>query len=270
MTPSLDSDILERDAATHPSNNSTPVPSDDAPAAPMVEIDGLTKSFGSLDVLQGITTEFARGEVTALVGPNGSGKTTLIKCILGLVRPDAGTITLDGTVLDGDCEYRERIGYMPQDAQFPANLSAREVIEMLKDLRGSPEDTDEELIEAFDLRPELDKPIRTLSGGTRQKVNAVTAFLFRPDLVILDEPTAGLDPSASSTLKDKILSLQADGTTFILTSHVMSELEELARNLAFLLHGGIQYDGPIDDLKQSTDTRNLERAIAHMMNDDTP
>lgn len=255
--------------------NSRPTPetslSDDRPATqPMVQLDGLEKSFGSLDVLEGITTRIARGEITALVGPNGSGKTTLIKCILGLVRPDAGRITVDETTLNGDWQYREHIGYMPQDARFPENLSAREVIAMLKDLRGYPDDTDDDLVEAFNLIPELDKPIRTLSGGTRQKVNAVTAFLFRPDLIILDEPTAGLDPSASSTLKDKILSVQGEGTTFVLTSHVMSELEELSKNLAFLLHGKIQYDGPIDALKESTGTRNLERAIAHMMTDETP
>lgn len=259
---------MEVDLATKPSTNHTP--SADVVADPMVDIEGLTKSFGSLDVLRGITTRVPRGEVTALVGPNGSGKTTIIKCILGLVRPDGGQIAVDGTVVNGNCEYRERIGYMPQDARFPDNLTAREVIAMLKDLRGDPEDTDDGLIEAFSLEPELDKRIRNLSGGTRQKVNAVTAFLFRPDLVILDEPTAGLDPSASSTLKDKILELQAEGTTFILTSHVMSELEELSRNLAFLLHGRIQYDGPIDELKRTTGTRNLERAIAHMMTDDTP
>lgn len=238
----------------------------DTTASSMVSIDALVKSFGSLDVLEGVSTQIPRGQVTAIVGPNGSGKTTLIKCILGLVRPDAGMITVDGTTLDGDWRYRERIGYMPQAARFPENLSAREVLGMLKDLRGHPDNTDEELIERFDLEPELDKPIRTLSGGNRQKVNAVTAFLFRPNLIILDEPTAGLDPAASSVLKDKIQNAQAQGTTFILTSHVMSELEELASHLAFLLRGTIQYDGRIDALTESTGTRNLERAIAHLMN----
>lgn len=269
MTFHPDTSTLDVDTDSRPTPD--PSSSDDRPTSlPMVQIDGLEKGFGALDVLDGITIRIPRGEITALVGPNGSGKTTLIKCILGLVRPDAGRITVDETILNGDWQYRERIGYMPQEARFPENLSAREVIAMLKDLRGHPDDTDEELVERFDLTPELDKPIRTLSGGTRQKVNAVTAFLFRPDLVILDEPTAGLDPSASSTLKDKILNVQAEGTTFILTSHVMSELEELSKNLAFLLHGDIQYDGPIDDLKESTGTRNLERAIAHMMTEETP
>lgn len=269
---SLDSSAVASDSVDSTAVDADVVEStsDEPTARPMVGIDGLKKSFGTLDVLQGIHTEIPREHVTAIVGPNGSGKTTLIKCILGLVRPDAGTITVDGTELNGDWQYRERIGYMPQAARFPENLSAREVIAMLKDLRGNPDDTDEDLVEAFQLASELDKPIRDLSGGTRQKVNAVTAFLFRPDLVILDEPTAGLDPVASSTLKDKVQSVQEEGTTFIITSHVMSELEELASHLAFLLHGGIQFDGLIDTLKRSTGTPNLERAIAHMMSDETP
>ena len=250
---------METLVQTAPSTNHTP------PGDALVEVTGLEKRFGDLRVLQGVDVRVERGSVAAIVGPNSSGKTTLIKCILGLVHPDAGRITVGDQVLNGDEQYRRRIGYMPQGARFPENLSAREVIAMLKDLRGNPETVDDELIDAFDLAPELDKPIRTLSGGTRQKVNAVTAFLFRPDLVILDEPTAGLDPVASSTLKDKIRREQTRGTTFILTSHVMSELEELSSHLAFLLNGTIRFEGPIDTLKANTNAHNLERAIARMM-----
>lgn len=236
------------------------------PAAdPIIQIAGLHKQFGDLEVLTGIDMQITRGRTTAIVGPNASGKTTLIKCLLGLVRPDDGQIRLDGTVLDDNWRYRARIGYMQQGAHFPGNLSAREVIAMLTDLRGNPEQPDTELIDAFKLEPELDKPIRTLSGGTRQKVNAVIAFLFDPDLVILDEPTAGLDPVASSQLKDKIRAERDEGTTFILTSHIMSELDELANDLAFLLDGKIRFEGPIDAIKETTDQANLERAIAQMM-----
>lgn len=237
------------------------VPLDDT----IIEVEGLEKRFGDLHVLQGVDVHVPRGEITAIVGPNGSGKTTLIKLILGLVRSDDGRIVVDGIKLNGTWQYRERIGYMPQGARFPENLTAREVLAMLKDLRGNPSNTDEELIGGFNLEPELDKPIRTLSGGNRQKVNAVTAFLFNPEIVILDEPTAGLDPVGSSVLKDKIRKEQEHGTTFILTSHIMSELEELADHLVFLLDGHIQFEGPIATLKRDTDQRNLERAIAHVM-----
>ena len=241
-----------------------PSPAPDA-ASPMVDVRGLDKRFGSLHVLRSLDLRIARGRITAIVGPNGSGKTTLIKILLGLVRPDAGTVAIDETQVGDGWQYRERIGYMPQAARYPENLTPREVFAMLKDLRGYPDAIDEELIDAFHLHPELEKPLRTLSGGNRQKVGAVIAFLFRPDLVILDEPTAGLDPVASSTLKDKIRQEQERGTTFLLTSHVMSELDVLADDVAVLLDGHIRYSGPIRTLKQQANEQHLERAIAHLM-----
>lgn len=231
----------------------------------MVDISGLDKSFGKLRVLRGLDLRVERGKVTAIVGPNGSGKTTLIKIILGLARADRGRIVVDGREVTHDGLQRERIGYMPQAARFPENLTARHVLAMLQDLRGKTRDRDKELIDAFDLSREMDKPLRTLSGGNRQKVSAVIAFLFHPEIVILDEPTAGLDPVASSILKDKIRLEAARGTTFILTSHIMSEIEELASNLAFLLDGSIRFSGPIDELKHATGQTRLERAIAHLM-----
>ncbi|MEP0547287.1 MAG: ABC transporter ATP-binding protein [Rhodothermales bacterium] len=232
---------------------------------PLVEVTGLEKSFGALRVLDGVDLRLRPGRVTAVVGPNGSGKTTLIKSILGLVRPDGGRVVFDGEEVGRDEAYRRRIGYMPQAARFPENLTAREVLTMLRDLRGNPTATDDDLIGALRLEPELDKPLRTLSGGTRQKVNAAVAFLFRPDLVILDEPTAGLDPVASSALKDKVRAAQATGTTFLLTSHIMSELEELADDVAFLLDGRVRFQGTADELKARGGHDRLERALAHLM-----
>jgi Cu-processing system ATP-binding protein len=234
----------------------------------MLEITGLTKRFGKLTVLDGVDLTARAGRVTAVLGPNGAGKTTLIKSVLGLARPDGGAIRLGGDVVSGDA-YRARIGYMPQLARFPENLSAAELIAMVKDLRGATDPTalDEELIARFDLAPHLRKPLRALSGGTRQKVNAVLAFLFRPALLILDEPTAGLDPIASGVLKDKILAERAAGRTFVLTGHVMSELEELAHHddLAFLVDGRVRFAGPVEELLRATRQTKLERAVAHLM-----
>ena len=231
----------------------------------MIEIGGLEKSFGRLEVLRGVDLNVPSGRVTALVGPNGSGKTTLIQCVLGLVRPDAGWIQVGEKVLDEGYDYRRGIGYMPQAAPFPDNLSAGEVLDMLRDIRGGETAPDEDLIERFDLKPELDKPLRTLSGGTRQKVNAVIAFLFRPPLIILDEPTAGLDPIASRALKDKILEERQRGCTFVITSHIMSELEELAEYVSFIIEGRIRFSGKAEDLKADTGETTLERAVASMM-----
>ena len=231
----------------------------------MIEIQGLTKRYGRQQVLRGVDVGIQAGRVTALIGPNGAGKTTLVKILLGLARADGGEIRFDGAALDGSVAYRSRIGYMPQIARFPENLTAADLVAMLRDLRGADARVDEELIDRLALGDAMHKPLRVLSGGTRQKVNAVTAFLFRPDLLILDEPTSGLDPASSSVLKDKIREERDAGRTFILTSHVMSELEEMADDVAFLLDGTIRFAGSVHDLKVETRQFTLERAIAQIM-----
>ena len=233
---------------------------------PMILVTGLTKRFGRLDVLRGLDLRIGRGRVTAVVGPNGSGKTTLIKSILGLVRPDGGEIQIDGRPVRGNLDVRSRIGYMPQAAPFPENLTGADVIAMLRDLRGPGARTDETLVHAFGLEGALHQPLRTLSGGTRQKVSAVIAFLFDPDLLILDEPTAGLDPVAGSTFKDKVQEAKAHGKTFLLTSHIMSEVEELADDLVYLLDGHVRFEGPVESLKRQTGQARLERALADLLN----
>lgn len=230
-----------------------------------MEVLGLTKAFGRLTVLDGLDLCVRPGQVTAIVGPNAAGKTTLIKSMLGLVRPDAGRILVGGVPVTADGAYRSRIGYMPQIARFPENLSARSLLALLVELRGSHADRDDGLVGALGLERQLDQPLRTLSGGTRQKVNAAMAFLFAPELLILDEPTAGLDPISSGILKDKIAAARAAGRTVIIASHVMSELEELADEVAVLLDGKLRFGGPVQELKRSTRQPTLERAIAHLM-----
>lgn len=232
---------------------------------PKIEIRGLSKAFGPIEVLRSVDLTVRRGRIIAIVGPNAAGKTTLIKAILGLTHADAGELAIDGVRAGHDDAYRARIGYMPQIGRFPENLTARELIGMLKDLRGGTATLDEELMDGLGIRPELDKPLRVLSGGTRQKINAVMAFLFSPDLLILDEPTAGLDPLSSSILKDKILAQRSTGTTFVVTSHVMSELEDLVDDVAFLLGGRMLFAGALSELKRVTRQATLERATAQMM-----
>ena len=231
----------------------------------MIQISKLTKRFGAQEVLRGVDLHIERGRVTGIVGPNGAGKTTLVKMILGLSHPTSGEIRVDDRVVNGDERYRARIGYMPQIARFPDNLTASELFAMLRDLRGDSGDLDEEMLKRFQLAPHLDKPLRILSGGTRQKVNACLALLFRPSLLLLDEPTAGLDPLSSATLKDKIHALRADGVTVVVASHIMSELEELCDDVAFLLDGSVRYVGPVSQLTAMTRQANLERAIAALM-----
>jgi len=231
----------------------------------VIEFSGITKRFGRLDVLRGVNLRVTRGRVLGIVGPNGSGKTTLIKLLLGLAHPTSGDIQMNGVSIVAGESYRAAIGYMPQIARFPENLSAREVLALIRDLRRTAPAIDEELLSSFNLAEQLDKPLRTLSGGTRQKVNACLALLFRPSLLVLDEPTAGLDPLSSALLKDKLLARRAEGATVIVTSHIMSELEELCDDVAFLLDGVVRYVGPVADLTALTRQATLERAIAALM-----
>ena len=232
---------------------------------PLVRITQLAKAFGSLPVLRSVDLVVRPGRVMAVVGPNGAGKTTLIKALLGLTHPDSGDILFGGSRVTGDEAYRARIGYMPQIARYPENLTGAELLGMLKDLRGADARIDEELIELLDLDAALAKPLRVLSGGTRQKVNAVMAFLFSPELLVLDEPTAGLDPLSSRILKDKILAASSAGRTVIVTSHIMNELEELADDVAFMVEGRALFVGTLEELKRITSQTTLERAIATMM-----
>ncbi|HEY6827147.1 MAG TPA: ABC transporter ATP-binding protein [Gemmatimonadaceae bacterium] len=232
----------------------------------MIEISKLTKRFGDHEVLRGVDLTIDRGRVMGIVGPNGAGKTTLIKTLLGLCQPTSGDILFDGrTIVGRDASYRAHIGYMPQIARFPENLTALELFDMVRDLRGTTGVLDAALLRGFALESQLDKPLRVLSGGTRQKINVCLALLFQPSLLVLDEPTAGLDPLSSAILKDRILALRGEGVTLLVASHIMSELEELCDDVAFLLDGVTRFAGPIGELTSMTRQANLERAIAALM-----
>jgi Cu-processing system ATP-binding protein len=231
----------------------------------VIKIRDLDKTYGRLRVLCSLSLDIPDGRVTAILGPNGAGKTTLIKSVLGLVRPDGGTIEVGGVRVNGTGDYRAGIGYMPQIPRYPENLTVREILHMIKDLRNRFAELDEELIELFELETQYDKPFKTLSGGNRQRVSAAIAFLFRPDILILDEPTAGLDPLASSTLKDKVKRERERGRTFVLTSHVMSEIEELADTVVYVLDGVVHFEESVSALLERTGEGTLERAMARMM-----
>jgi Cu-processing system ATP-binding protein len=230
----------------------------------MIKARGVSKSFGPIHVLEGIDVDIPMGEITAIVGPNASGKTTFNRILLGLVQPDAGEILFDGDSIIGQSAYRERIGYMPQAARFPENLCAGDVFEMIANLRGTLR-RDNELLDTLGMASILRTPFRQLSGGTRQRVNAALAFMFQPELLILDEPTAALDPVSSSILKDKIRAERSRGRTFIVTSHVLSEVEELADRIIFLLDGTVRFAGRPAELMAATGEMRLERAVASVM-----
>jgi Cu-processing system ATP-binding protein len=232
----------------------------------LIEVQNLVKEFGKNKVIKGIDLAIDEGKVTAIVGPNGSGKTTLIKSILGLVRPTGGTIKVDGAEIKDDYLYRNKMGYMPQVARYPENLTGSEIISLIKSIRNSNEFSDKEILSSFKLEPEMEKPFKNLSGGTKQKISALIAFAFNPKFIILDEPTAGLDPISSSYFKDLVLKQKEKKKTIILTSHLMNEVQELADEIIFLLEGEIKFKGSIQSLLEDRKETKLERAIAELMN----
>jgi len=231
----------------------------------MIEIKDLHKKFGKNEVLKGIDLTIETGGIFSVLGPNGSGKTTLIKCILGMVLPDSGRISINGESLKNNFKYRSEIDYLPQIANFPGNLKVSELIAMIKDLRNAKATKDTELIELFKLQPFLNKKLANLSGGTKQKVNLVLAFMFDSPLLILDEPTNGLDPISHLRLKNLIKSEKEKGKTILITSHILSFVEEISDEIVFLLEGKIYFKGSISELKNKTTQPDFEHAIASIL-----
>lgn len=231
----------------------------------MIEVKELYKKFGKNDVLKGIELTIDRGGIFSVLGPNGSGKTTLIKCILGMVLPDSGVISIDGKPLKNNYKYRNEIDYLPQIANFPGNLKVNELINMIKDLRDVKTTKDQELIELFKLQPFLNKKLTNLSGGTKQKVNLVLSFMFDSPLLILDEPTNGLDPISHLRFKNLIKSEKEKGKTILITSHILSFVEEVSDEIVFLLEGKIYFKGSIPELKKKTNQADFEQAIASIL-----
>lgn len=230
----------------------------------MVSIQDLHKRFGKNEVLCGVNLEIGEGGIFAVLGPNGSGKTTLIKCLLGMVIPNKGTINVLGSNVRNGSAYRNKIDYLPQIANFPNNLKVKELITMIKDLRGNTT-VDEDLIKLFRLEPFMDKKLGNLSGGTKQKVNLVLTFMFDSPLIILDEPTSGLDPISLIRLKNLIQTEKAKGKTILITSHIMSFVEEVSDEIVFLLEGNIYFKGTINELKTKTNQPDFEHAIASIL-----
>ena len=231
----------------------------------MITIKNIYKKFGKLEVLNDVNLTFNKGECIALIGPNGCGKTTLIKSILGMVIPTKGDILFDEKSILNKYKYRDQIGYMPQIGRYPDYMTVGQIIEMIKKIRNSNEVLDEDLIKAFELEKILDKQMRTLSGGTTQKVSAILAFLFNPDVLILDEPTAGLDPLASKILKEKIIKEREKGKLILITSHLLSELDDMISQIIFMQEGKVHFHKSIADLLESTNEQKISKAIASIL-----
>lgn len=182
-----------------------------------------------------------------------------------MVIPDSGSIRFNGESINRQFVYRNNIGYMPQIGRYPDNMSIGQIIEMIKEIRNFQLDTDEELLEAFKLKDLFQKRMRTLSGGTTQKVSATLAFLFHPQVLILDEPTAGLDPLASEILKEKIIKEKKNGRLILITSHLLSELDDLVTQIVFMQEGKVHFHKTVEELKSDTGEEKLSKAISTIL-----
>lgn len=225
-----------------------------------LEVRNTSKAFGKNKALHNVSLSFSAGAITAIIGPNGSGKTTLLKTILGLVIPQEGTILWKGKAVSGDYTFRKNVGYMPQLPEYPENLKVRELLAMLTKLH-TGNSRDEELMDLLNYGKLENKNLGALSGGQRQRINAIIAFLFNPELLVLDEPTASLDPVSSEYFKNKLLEEKKKGKEIIITSHLMSEMEQLADRLIYLLDGKIYIDSTIEELKKSTQSERIGEAL---------
>lgn len=232
----------------------------------MIEVKNLTKKFGKFTALDDLNLTFTNSKTIALIGPNGCGKTTLIKSILGLNVIETGDILVDGKSVKDDYLYRQDIGYMPQIGRYPENMSIGQTIKMIKDTRKISEThLDTELLENFELEKMYDKKMGTLSGGTTQKVSAVLAFMFDPKVIILDEPTAGLDPLASEILKNKIIKEKNRGKLIIITSHLLSELDDIVSEIVFMNEGKIIVQQSVTDLMTERKSEKISESIISIL-----
>jgi ABC-2 type transport system ATP-binding protein len=218
----------------------------------------VVKIFGRLRALDGISLTVPRGEIYGLLGPNGAGKTTLIRAIVGLVRPDAGTVTVLGRRMP-ELAVLSRIGYMTQAAALYPDLSVEENVRFFAAINGARDGVDEVLrfVDLYDRRKSV---VSTLSGGMRTRASMACALVHQPELLLLDEPTVGVDPQLRVQLWDRFQKMAASGTTIIVSSHVMDEAERCQR-LGLILFGKFLAEGSPNDLRKQAGVDRLEDAF---------
>jgi ABC-2 type transport system ATP-binding protein len=223
-----------------------------------VSVEGVSKSFGRLKVLDDVTLQVRSGEVYGLLGPNGSGKTTLIRMLVGLVLPDAGAITVLGTRMP-QIGILGRIGYMTQAAALYPDLSVEENVSFFAAISGAPGGVEEALrfVQLWDRRT---SPVVDLSGGMRQRASLACAIVHKPSLLLLDEPTVGIDPQLRVQFWDSFREMTRQGVSIVVSSHVMDEAERCDR-LGMMLYGKLLAEGSVAELKEKTGTANLEQAF---------
>ena len=223
-----------------------------------VDVEEVSKSFGSFKALNGVTLRVRKGEIYGLLGPNGAGKTTLIRLICGLVEAHGGTVTVLGRRMP-DIAVLRHIGYMTQQAALYPALSVEENVRFFAAINGA-EDGVREALELVQLWERRGSVVSTLSGGMRQRCSLACALVHRPELLLLDEPTVGIDPQLRVQFWDYFRRMAADGTTLVVSSHVMDEADRCQR-LGLIQYGRLLAEGSPADIRAQGGSQNLEEAF---------
>lgn len=234
----------------------------------LISIKNVSKKFGRQKVLDDISLDFSVGQSIALIGPNGSGKTTLIKSILSLTLPDSGEILVKEQNIKKSPDYRKIMGYMPQLSLFPQNMKVQELFVLIQNVRKEKPagGYDMSLYHDFEITKMKNKALGTLSGGMKQQVSAALAFYFRPQIIILDEPTAGLDPLSNEILKTKINQAKQDNHLVITTSHILSDLDEICNHVIYLMEGKVLFNKSIAEMSSQTKENRLNKMVVQLLN----
>jgi ABC-2 type transport system ATP-binding protein len=223
-----------------------------------VDVDNVVKSFGTLRALDGITLRVRQGEIYGLLGPNGSGKTTLIRAIVGLVAPDSGNVSVLGHRMP-DLNILSSVGYMTQAAALYPDLSVEENLRFFAAISGADGNVTE-ILKTVELEERRKSVVSTLSGGMRQRCSLACALVHHPRLLLLDEPTVGVDPQLRVQFWEHFRDMAAAGTTILVSSHVMDEAERCQR-LGLIRFGKLLAEGSPNEVRASAGTNNLEEAF---------
>lgn len=245
-------------------------------SAPLIEASELTKQFGSVQALTGLSFRVMPGEIYGLLGPNGAGKTTTIKVIIGLVEPTSGCVTVEGfDPIKNPIEVKSRIGYVAEKPILYESLSSRDLLEFVASIRKIEQNAASRIVtqlaDVFDMEKYFDAPIATLSMGMKQKVALIASLVHQPPVLLLDEPLSGLDAKSSRIVKDLLTLHTQKGGAVLFSTHIMEVAEQLCTRIGIIYQGKVVAEGTFDQLKSKTGNKSetLEEVFLKLTNEET-
>ncbi|MEM4573220.1 MAG: ABC transporter ATP-binding protein [Candidatus Caldarchaeum sp.] len=238
-------------------------------AGPLIEVDDLWKSFGRVQAIRGLCLRLESGQIHGLLGPNGSGKTTTLKCVVGLLKPDRGTVKFNGREITTTAEYKSSLGYLPENPALPDYLTVEEFLVFSAKLKGLKAETIRkevnELLDSFGLVGVSDRLLYELSKGMKQRAAVAASLIGSPTVLILDEPFNGLDPEAQKTAKDYFNQVIRKGGAVLISTHLLDSAEKICNYASIIYSGKVLHSSSLDSLKQSHDMKSLEEIFLEMI-----